>query len=363
MINGGRYMSIRERYGIIYKITNKINGKVYIGQTKEKRGFKDRYNCSGVGIERVYKSHLSNKKSRGQCNEHLLNSIIKYGFEAFEVEEELMVAYSKEELSAMERQLISFYDANNPEYGYNKTNGGESGFNFCEESVKKLSNSHKMLWGDKGYKAKRVAEMKKYNCKKIICLNDNNIFESGVEASEYYDINKHDIYKYIGGEKEISESRMMGLKFMYYSEFKSYSEEEIKNIVYNCAGKREFKEKFKTKIDTNSFDWHDKECIKELLFIHKEEHNDYNDELYYLMLDLEKIIEILKNRYINFDGKKSSFSKQEIEVVDLIRRGYKITEIANIFGVKQPAITKVVRHIVEKILEYTLDNFKVETYI
>ena len=29
-----------EVYGIIYKITNKINGKVYIGQTVNNKGFK-----------------------------------------------------------------------------------------------------------------------------------------------------------------------------------------------------------------------------------------------------------------------------------------------------------------------------------
>lgn len=104
------------------------------------------------------------------------------------------------------------------------------------------------------------------------------------------------------------------------------------------------------------FDWHNPQHIKELLLL---QYNfETQDDLSYMVMDLEDIITELKEVYYNGDGKKVNFSKQEIEVVDLIRRGYKITEIANIFGVKQPAISKVVRHIVEKILEYTLDNFK-----
>ena len=40
----------KEIYGTIYKITNLINGKVYIGQTK--RSFSERYRMEGEGVEK-----------------------------------------------------------------------------------------------------------------------------------------------------------------------------------------------------------------------------------------------------------------------------------------------------------------------
>ena len=49
-----------EVYGVIYKITNKVNNKVYIGQTT--RCFNKRYDSKGVGVERVYNYHTKNKK-------------------------------------------------------------------------------------------------------------------------------------------------------------------------------------------------------------------------------------------------------------------------------------------------------------
>ena len=52
----------KEVYGIIYKITNTIINKCYIGQTRSKRGFRGRYYHSGEGIERVYKFHMYQKR-------------------------------------------------------------------------------------------------------------------------------------------------------------------------------------------------------------------------------------------------------------------------------------------------------------
>lgn len=112
-----------EVYGIIYKITNTVNGKVYIGQTTKKRGFRDRYPNKGIGIERVYNFHKNNKNRNEGYNVYLLNSIEKYGINSFTVDEVFDIAFSREELNNKEMFYIKYFDSFNN--GYNCTLGGE----------------------------------------------------------------------------------------------------------------------------------------------------------------------------------------------------------------------------------------------
>lgn len=57
-------------YGTIYKITNKINNKVYIGQTTSE--FNKRYHYGGnTPIERVYNHYLYKETHKGAFNERL----------------------------------------------------------------------------------------------------------------------------------------------------------------------------------------------------------------------------------------------------------------------------------------------------
>lgn len=113
----------KEYYGIIYKIENIINHKVYIGQTIEQNGFNGRYCCNGKGIERVYNYHKNRKNRNADYNPHLLNAIEKYGFDSFIVDEVFDVALSPDELNDKEmfyiKQFDSFYN------GYNRTLGGD----------------------------------------------------------------------------------------------------------------------------------------------------------------------------------------------------------------------------------------------
>lgn len=121
-----------EVYGIIYKITNKINNHSYIGQTKNKRGFNGRYDSSGTGIERVYRYYKREQKRGRFYNNYLLNALEKYGLDAFDVCEVLDTAMSAEELDEKEIYYIDYFDSYNN--GYNLTLGGERG---CGENQPK----------------------------------------------------------------------------------------------------------------------------------------------------------------------------------------------------------------------------------
>lgn len=113
-----------EVYGVIYKIVNTVNGKVYIGQTIQAGGFNARY-----------RGNLSNT-----TNGHLKASIEKYGLESFKVIEVYDVAFSKEELDIKEQLYIKQYKSYEPQYGYNKELGGANG-SPTEETRKKLSRA------------------------------------------------------------------------------------------------------------------------------------------------------------------------------------------------------------------------------
>lgn len=111
-------------YGIIYKIENKINGKVYIGQTTRKGGFDARY---------------GKKWWENTHNKHLKKSVNKYGVENFEVTKVLRKCYKESTLNYWEAKYIKEYDSTNPDRGYNKTTGGDN-YKLSEETKRKISN-------------------------------------------------------------------------------------------------------------------------------------------------------------------------------------------------------------------------------
>lgn len=151
----------REVYGIIYLIRNKVNNKIYIGQTT--RGFNRRYPCGGEGIERVHKYYLMNLKyDDGSVNMHLLKAIEKYGHDSFEINEEFDIAYNLKELNRLEYMYIKAYNSTSQKYGYNIKHGGDN---------HKHSSSSKVRDGVM-----------------IVCLNDNKIYRSYEEASKFYNV-------------------------------------------------------------------------------------------------------------------------------------------------------------------------------
>ena len=96
--------------GFIYKITNKLNNKVYIGQTIQKP------------IERFYQ-HCAKK-----CDKYILNMVIhkaifKYGKDNFTFE--IIEEVPKQQLNEREEYWIKYYNSYTD--GYNSTKGGQKG--------------------------------------------------------------------------------------------------------------------------------------------------------------------------------------------------------------------------------------------
>lgn len=97
--------------GFIYKVTNKKNGKVYIGQTIQ--SIKDRWyrHCGKSGL------------SKAELNTHFKRAILKYGKESFTIE--VLEEVDSSKLDEREKYYIKLYDSYNN--GYNSTLGGQDG--------------------------------------------------------------------------------------------------------------------------------------------------------------------------------------------------------------------------------------------
>ena len=214
-------------YGIIYKVENLIDGKIYIGLTTSKYGFKGRYH--GEGIQGMYKYYKSRKDRGFNYNRHLYYAIEKYGFDNFKLTERFDIAFSKEELDIKEKTYIALYKSAQEEYGYNLDLGGSCG-KHSEITKKRIGEANK---GNSPWcKGKHLSEETKKkiseaNCVKIVCLNDNKIFESLTIASEEYGTLKSAICQSCKGKKKSCN----GLVFRYYDDYLNMSKEEIEEAI------------------------------------------------------------------------------------------------------------------------------------
>lgn len=208
----------KEHYGVIYKIVNNINKKVYIGQTT--KGFRRRYNISkdkelAYGLYLYHEKHDIDKDYH--CNKHLLNSMRKYGWQNFTIYEEvdsvLIHKYSSKELDFKEKFWINYYNSTNPKFGYNKDLGGKGGSRINDQ------------------------------CFKVVCLNNGKIFESLALASEYANTDYNSVaeccrnYLKYAGKCENKEKAV----WCFYEDYMLMTQEEIKNKIDKSESTRKNK--------------------------------------------------------------------------------------------------------------------------
>ena len=115
--------------GSIYKITNTVNGKAYIGQT-----------IHDAVTGRIRK-HL-NESSRG--NQLVKRAVKKYGKDVF-IYEILHDGIIPELLDSYEIEAIEKHNTLAPN-GYNLTHGGEGGIPSEETRKKSIRRKEPLLW-------------------------------------------------------------------------------------------------------------------------------------------------------------------------------------------------------------------------
>lgn len=147
----------------IYKITNLINGKSYIGQSSM--------------IERRWSEEKRNKNN----GKKLEKAINKYGIKnfSFEILEECL----QEELNLKEMNYIEKF--NSVKNGYNITLGGE-GYRLYKDSEKNRKEKQRL------YKIKNRDKIKKFQKKYVIEHKE----EKSLYDSNYRKVNKEKIEEY-----------------------------------------------------------------------------------------------------------------------------------------------------------------------
>lgn len=142
--------------GCIYKITNIVNQKQYIGQTK-------------TSLKERMRKHYSDAR----CEPNVTGidaAIKKYGEDNFQVE--ILCECPNEQLDDLEKFYIAKYNTFNSPFGYNLTSGGQDGqgrsLNLDEEEVIRVYHN-----------LKQVTKTAKYFhcCDKVISkiLHQNNV--------------------------------------------------------------------------------------------------------------------------------------------------------------------------------------------
>ncbi len=115
-------------YGIIYKVTNKVNGKRYIGQTVKSLN------------ERMFR-HIHDALGSWD-NIYFHKAIRKHGVENFKWEI-LIECYSRNELDNIEIKLIKKYNTFGSGYNLNVGGKGNAGFKLTEDTRQKMSEAKK----------------------------------------------------------------------------------------------------------------------------------------------------------------------------------------------------------------------------
>jgi len=200
--------------GVIYKIENKVNGKVYIGQTE-------------VGYKTRIGQHKSALRYNRHPNEYLQRAWNKYGEDNFIFS--VVETCSNNDLDVKEVRLIAHHRKTTG--AYNFESGGKKNKQHSDYSKAKMSKATK-----KAFKRPEVAKILKElakkrrgknnpNARRTICINTGKVFDTCTEAGKHYSTDGKNIARNCSGQRDSVGLRIDGnpLQFAYYEENKKYA--------------------------------------------------------------------------------------------------------------------------------------------
>ncbi len=137
----------------VYVIRNVVNGKIYVGQTKNFEARKTgHFYAAKTGLQRP-----------------LYHSMRKHGIENFSFE--CIEECADELINEREQFWVTHFDSFNPEKGYNLTSGGGTGCEVAESTKLKLSE---MFSGEKNPMfGKKIPKLSEFNKARVGPLNHN----------------------------------------------------------------------------------------------------------------------------------------------------------------------------------------------
>lgn len=191
--------------GVIYKIENKVSGKVYIGQTRQQG-------------KRRLQAHLRELRRNNHDNIYFQSAFNKYGEESFEYKVVERCEVSK--LDEIEVRWIEHYKL--LKGVYNLESGGGSGKELHESTRRKMSEitkSHGWVGGNHPGSVR------------VICIDTKEVFNSIIEASEKIGCNYDNVHQVCLGNN-VSARGKCGkyYQFAYYEEGKNYKLKKLKGI-------------------------------------------------------------------------------------------------------------------------------------
>jgi group I intron endonuclease len=141
-------------YGIIYKATNTLNGKVYVGHTVK--------TLARRKSDHAYQAKKGDRRGAFQV------AILEHGGVNAFLWEQIDSADTKAELDDKEKQWIAHYKSDDPQFGYNQQSGGIGG-------RPNIETREKIIKAKTGMKYRGGKKASQEICQKMSIAHKNSI--------------------------------------------------------------------------------------------------------------------------------------------------------------------------------------------